>query len=189
MYNITNAYIARCIQSWGGVIMEWPAGGRGWLVVFPSTCISSHQPRSQWFFNDFRILLLTLSFLLGFCAGYKAFSHAFLLLTTSCQSNQHPSVEQSFLSFFSNCFCCIEFFVFLAGDDEQCDLEMLSNCLGNKKLFIENRQLPLPQLSLILLLLKIETTVTQGHWQSKNPPSCWSKILLKQFYNSIKHPW
>ena len=23
--NLTNAYIARCIQAWGGVIMEWPA--------------------------------------------------------------------------------------------------------------------------------------------------------------------
>ena len=106
-----------------------------------------------------------MSFLLGFCAGSKASPHAFLLLFTSCSSNQHPSiiVEQLFSEFLSNCFQCLDFFVFLAGDDEQCDLEMLSNCLGNKKLFIENRQLPLPQLSLILLLLKIETTVTQGH--------------------------
>ena len=84
--------------------MEWPAGGRGWLVVFPSTCIASHQPSSQWFFNDFRILL-SLSFLLGFCAGYKDFPHAFLLLITFCSSkfdsNQHPSVviEQLFSKF------------------------------------------------------------------------------------------
>ena len=73
---------AACISAWGSVIMEWPAGGRGWLVVFLSTCISSHQTRSQWFLNDFCL------FLLGSCADYKVCPHAFLLLINIFISKQ-----------------------------------------------------------------------------------------------------